>query len=105
LPWFADALGTTREALHTLAVLPALYATFDLVCVVRGVTAGLPLLAIACANTGYPVIGALVLRRDGVALTGLGLAWFATEAGIVLALAALEVTVVVRARPTAPERP
>lgn len=101
LPPFDDALGTTRSALLALAALPLAFTLYDLVCWaarVRWWRAAV--YGIATANFLYPVISAVTLWNDEVALTGLGVAYFTAESATLWAITALELRV---ATPEAPE--
>ena len=91
LPFGAEKLGTTREALWTLAVFPLIYAAIDVACVVVGRSRSrTSLVVIAVLNAAYPLITASVLGRDGVALSALGAVYFVVECGIVITLAGVE---------------
>lgn len=90
-PSFAGQLGTTRPALSVLAVLPVVFALYDVACVLlRPSRWQIALRVIAVANASYPPISIAVLLWDGVALTALGEAYFAIEIAIVWTLALLQ---------------
>jgi hypothetical protein len=92
-PNFADILGLSKELLYTLAILPAIYMTYSVICYAfTKVTKPWMLLTIILGNLFYCLVsGGLILFHE--TLTFPGKALLSGEILIVLAVISLELRV------------
>lgn len=97
LPMFHEAVGLSRGVLVTLGLFGAVYGAYSLACA-RFVTthARRALAIIMVANLVYCGVSASVVLTHGAAMTALGIAYFAAEIVVILALVAFEWAVVRR---------